>query len=363
MEIKEVVTVLEEALGKPEDDGLKTKYAETIAAFLKENKSSDELVSIVVRGIDLDRASNYFDYLESVNKNDLQSVWKQIRESKTVSENKDNKGLKLLAGLLSLSFMKVGNIESQCGNIITRMISMIDDDKHPISDKEYTSVLIDFFVEEVLPSGKYPEWESFKIPGAVNKRLAEVVLQITAGADEEKYKSIRQWANRGIRFAEELIEKEQIESKIPESKVSDLFAIAEHYRTVEKQVRDDEYELARLGKVITGLQDEIDKLNLEKKTLESEISSLNGDVAENQKKIAEREKEIEERKKINDAADALKRNDEEGLLRDIANDLKAEYRDFADSENDAMDEQLGEIYREKLRNIFKILAKKGIRME
>ena len=147
------------------------------------------------------------------------------------------------------------------------------------------------------------------------------------------------------------------------SKLTDLQLIVDHYRDVEKQLKDDVYEIARLEKVITGLQDEIDKLNADKRTLEGEIASLNGDVAEHQKKIAEREKEIEERKKINDAADALKKNDEEGLLRDIANELKAEYRDFIDSENDAMDEQLGEIYREKLRNIFKILAKKGIRME
>ena len=59
---------------------------------------------------------------------------------------------------------------------------------------------------------------------------------------------------------------------------------------------------------------------------------------------------------------ALKKNDESALLQDIANELKAEYQDFVESESDEMDLVLGEIYREKLRNIFKILDKKGITM-
>ena len=59
----------------------------------------------------------------------------------------------------------------------------------------------------------------------------------------------------------------------------------------------------------------------------------------------------------------MKKNDETALLRDIGNDLKAEYRDFMDSEKDEMDVTLGEIYREKIKNIFKILEKKGVKVD
>lgn len=75
-----------------------------------------------------------------------------------------------------------------------------------------------------------------------------------------------------------------------------------------------------------------------------------------------KEQLIGERKALNDAFDALKKNDESALLRDIGNDLKTEYSDFKDSENDEMDITLGEIYREKIRNIFKILEKKGVKV-
>lgn len=362
MEIKEVEAALEEALKKPEDEGLKTKYADAITAYLKEKKSSDEVVSIVVRGIDLDRAANYFDYLDSVNKNDIQSVWKQIRESKVVSENKNNNGLKLVSGLLSQAFMKVGNTESQTGNIVSKLIALIDDEKHLIPDKVYGPIVLDYFVDEALTGGKYPEWDSFKISGANNKRFAEIILTVTE-CDEEKYKSIRQWASRGIRFAEDLIEKEKIEARIPKSRVSEMFEIVDHYKALEKQVRDDEYKIADLGKEIEGLQKEIDRLNSEKRDLQGEIKALQGDVADQKKNLEKAEQEIDARKSINDAFSAVKKNDEEGMLNDIAGELKTVYGQMKSSESTEMTVQLGEIYREMIKSIFKTLDKKGVKVD
>ena len=51
---------------------------------------------------------------------------------------------------------------------------------------------------------------------------------------------------------------------------------------------------------------------------------------------------------------------ERQLLHKISSDLRAEYEDFAASINDQMDVELGEIYREKLRHVFRILADNGI---
>ena len=48
---------------------------------------------------------------------------------------------------------------------------------------------------------------------------------------------------------------------------------------------------------------------------------------------------------------------------DIARDLWACFDDFMDSIDDPMDEELGEIYREKLKGIFKALEKRGVDFE
>lgn len=363
MELSDIKKILEETTKNSENDELIKKYTELISAYLSENKLNDELVSLVVNRIDIDRASNLFDYLESLTQKDVQNAWKQIRDNKTVAENVDNNGLKLIAGLLSLAVMKVGNIECLTETIITKLTSMIEDEKKPITKESYSSVLSDFFVEDIVSLDELPNWDALKLPGNVNKRFALALSQIVEEKTDAKYMIIRRWASSGVRYANEQIEKEVIEAKIPKSKISDLQALVDHYTKVEMQLKESVYEIAKLEKDIKGLQDEIGQLNLEKRSLEREIIDLKGNVVEHQEMIKEKEIEIAERKKFNEAADALKKNDEEGLLRDIANELKAEFSDFKDSENDAMDEQLGEIYREKLRNIFKILAKKGIRME
>ena len=363
MEIKEIEAVLKAALEKPEDDKLQAKYADAVSGYLKNHKSSDDLMTIVVKGIDIDRAANYFDYLEGVSKNDMQSVWKQVRENKEILFNKDNNGLKFVAGLLGLSFMNVGNMESQAGNIISKLVSMVNDDKKPLSSGKYGPIILDYFVNDVLEIKNYPSWDTFKQPGEVLKSFAELILQIIPGKQDEKYKGIGLWASSGVRLAEKQIEKERIEAKIPKSRINDLMEIVEHYKSVEKQVRDDAYEVARLEGVIKGLKDDIDKLNEEKKGLQSDIKSLKNSIENQKKDLKKATEEIDERKSINDAFTALKKNDEEGILKDIADDLKLTYKQMKGSENTEMTAELGDIYREMLKRVFKSLDKKGIRME
>ena len=104
-------------------------------------------------------------------------------------------------------------------------------------------------------------------------------------------------------------------------------------------------------------------MNEEKRNLEETIRTLNDDISKKQQLLDKAEKEVGERAAINEAFGALKKNDERSLLNDIAIELRAEYQDFVESESEEMDVLLGEIYREKVRNIFKILSKKGIKME
>ncbi len=362
MEIKDIELVLKEALANPKDVTLKEKYCTCILDYCKNRKSSDELVTIVVQGIDIDQASSYFDYLESVSKNDIQSIWKQIRENKTVLENKQNNGVKLISGVTGLSLMKTGQLESISGSVVTKLMNMVFNEKKPVARENYEQIIMDYLVEMIAPLKSFPQWESMKLSGTVYKKFAGLLLDVTVNKQNE-YERIRQWASAGMKYADKVIEEEEIESKIPKSKIEELTSITEHYKEVEKQIRESVYENVKLGKTIDGLRNDIIKLNIEKKELELKVGDINKENESLREKIDDCKKEISERKKINEAADALKKNDEEGLLKDIANSLKAEYRDFLDSVNDDIDEVLGEIYREKLKNIFKILKSKGIRME
>lgn len=365
MELKELEVTLTDALQNSENDESKVKYADAITAYLKEHKSSNEIITIVVRGMDIDRAANYFDHLERLSKNDLQSVWKQIKDNKEIMSNSNYNGLKFISGMLGLSFMKVGNIESYTGNLAAKIVSIVCNEKHAIAFSSYKPIVLDYFVDEIdkMQLQNYPKWETLKKSGGICKQFAELLLNITDDEKGDKYNTIRKWASIGISFSEKLIEKERIEAKIPKSKISDLYEIAEHYKGVEKQVREDEYEIARLEGIITGLQEEINKLSLENKNLKNDISNLQENIEDQKKDMEKAEKEIDKRKEINDTFSALKKKDEEGLLNDIAEDLKLTYKQVKGSEKTEMSVELGEIYREMIKKIFKILDKKGIRME
>ena len=363
MELKDIETVLIEALQKPEDESCKGKYEESISAYLKEHKkSSDELITIIVKGMNIDRGANFLDFVAEVPKGDIQSLWKQVRENKEVVNNKDSNGLKLLLALLGLAIMQAGSIENQTGNIITKIVALVSDEKKPISERVYNPIVSDYFVEDVLKV-KYPSWESLKLTGETNKIFAEILLKSIEGEQDEKYKSFRQWVVLGLKTAEQQIEKERIEAMIPKSRIDDLKGILDHYREVEKQLRDNVYEIARLEGVIVELQKEIKSLYGVKKSLESRIEDLQSNIEDQKKTLAKAEEEIDTRKTINDAFTAMKENDEKGILNDIAEDLKLTYKQMKGSESTEMNVELGEIYREMLKRIFKTLDKKGIRME
>lgn len=71
----------------------------------------------------------------------------------------------------------------------------------------------------------------------------------------------------------------------------------------------------------------------------------------------------EEEKEVRDlivAIDSLHENDMIGYKKDIARSLKNIYADLQDSKDDEMDVELGEIYRELLKEVFYILGKHDI---
>ena len=363
MEIKDLEKLLKDALESPDNIELQRKYCDSVARYLEGKNINNEIIPVVIKGIKIDRAANYFDYLEKASNNDLQRIWKQLRKDKLVKDAGSANMFRFLSGLLLMSFIGAGNLSNHFGTIMTLLIERIDSHQFPIPARVHEPILRDYIIDELDPNTKLPKWESIKASGEICKEFAEIILNTTNGENADKYLFIRQWASSGIRFAEELIKKEKIEEKIPKSRVKDLLEIVDHYRNVEKLVRDCIYDAANLQDEIEKLNNEITILRKEKLRLEGEVKGLQAEIDAKEKLINKAEKEVDERAAINEAFGALKRHDESAMLKDIANELKAEYQDFAVTESDEMDIVLGEIYRVKLRNIFKILDKKGISME
>ena len=362
MSIDVVEKIMHEAVKAPDDEKVRNQYCDAVVDYLKESKTPEEILPIVLQGIDIDNAANYYDYLDSAPKNQIQDKWKSIKKKLKELDNTPIPVLKFLAGLLSQTLMKGSNLEPLCGKVMSELVSMVTSKKKPVAINTYRPILKDYLVDDLNPKTSFPKWETINASEENCKKFAEILLEVTDGEDEQKYRAIRQCASQGINIANERIRKKEIESRIPESRIQEMEEIVSHYTVVEKEIRKAIYEVERLKEDIKRLHDKISTLESEKLELIKQIKSLNAEKEATQQMLEKAEKEVRERAALNDAFGALKKNDESAMLKDIAEELGAIYKDYIDSESDKMDVELGEIYREKLKEIFKILDKKGIRM-
>ncbi len=361
METLQIKELMEKASRNPDDFNAIKEYADAIYDFLDKEESTDDILTIIIQGIDIDRAANYYDYLTDLDNKEASSEWKKIKRNNEIKKNGRN-ALKFITGILTRCFLQEGALVGLTGDIIAFLVDMIDSETKKIVVKTYSPVINTYFLEDIGADIELPKWETIKTPYDKLKRFAEVIIESISEEDLLIYMPIKQWAKIGIGFCDEMKEKQAIEDRIPASKISDLNEIIEHYKNVEKLVRKDQYDIAYLNKEISGLKQTIQALESEKMVLNNRLDTLNYKLENSQKELKKSEDEVAERKAINDAFDALKDNDIESLYKDIASALKSEYMDFIETESDQMDEELGEIYREKIKNIFKILDNKGIKV-
>ncbi len=363
MEIKTVERALINALNDKTKDELKGHYENCVYQYLKDNKPSGEIISLVVRGMDIDQGTNFYDCLESMQEKELQELYKTIKGNTEVEKNVSGNGLKFVSGMLVLPITHVGKTMSIFGSLLVLMNTLVYSDKHPIGESACNSIIREFFFDGIIMETVFPKWETIRVRPEAVKAFAETIYRAADIPEDNLFMNIKSWANLGIQFANEKIKKNKIEAKIPESRCTELQALAEHYKIIENQIRNDEYEIARLHDQIESLKAESAILQKEKMELKDQIKHLESDLAVSKADLEKVKQEAAERENINTAFDALKKNDEQALLKDIANELKDLYMDFKDSEKDQMDEILGDIYREKIKSIFTILDKKGIRVE
>ena len=363
MDIKNVEQIMNQAMKSHDDVKANGQYQNAISTYLAENNSSEEIIAIVLNGFELDQGANYYDYLEVAPREELMKAWRQIKKSKEIKMNYNNNGLRFLSELFSLALMNKSILSSQQDIIMEIIMSMIGLEKRKIDSAIYEPIIREHFIDNFPPKYNFPEWEIVNAGGVCQKEFTQILLRIIEREDALQLHNIYSWARVGLRNSELKIEKEEIEKQIPKSKIGDLQVIVEHYKAVEKQLRESVHELARKGKQVKRLQEDIDKLQEDKKLLTVEIETLKGKLNKHEEALKKAEQKIEEHKTINDSFSAAKKQEEEALLNSIAEEINAEYKDFIESQNDEMDLVLGEIYREKLSNIFKLLERKGIRLE
>lgn len=152
-------------------------------------------------------------------------------------------------------------------------------------------------------------------------------------------------------------------TKKTKKKSEELKGLAEYFEKLElvaeenaKELQDKESRIDELNKQIVSKDGEIDDLHME-------LMKLKAELRDKSRSSDELTKKLEESMEMNLSFETIKASREENLKKDIANSLRNIYEDYINSINETMDIELGEIYREKIGEIFQILEKDGVKVE
>jgi len=236
MTINEISELQEKCLKKLDDDNLAHDYSNAVADYLKNNKIGDDILRVIIKGVEIDRASNFFDYFETISKKDIKEVWKLLKRNDLFKENYQNNSIKLLAGMIYMALLNNEAIISIAPGIFSEINAIIASKKKSVAPNVYKSILADYcFAELPDKNTALPEWKALKVAPTVVQNFVNYALETVT--DDEGLKSklyINNWLNSGKKYAAGEIRREKIEAKIPKSRLADIQAILAHYTEVEK---------------------------------------------------------------------------------------------------------------------------------
>ena len=348
MNEKKVEEKLQELIQEPDNDNKYQAFVNEYVMLLDQVKINEETVKIAYNAVDFDHGMNFIDTFISLDKKTAQNVWKIIRGSDEFKSNTQNHAIKLISSMAASGLCGDTNTANIIGNILTAIVNLKSSINH--EEENIFNTIIKMTPDTML-----------SFCSIVDQSL-DFIDSDKLGIDPQVTLIIKKWSSEGKRYAEETAVLREKEKNKPPKKSGELTKLAEHFKYLEEALDNSIFEATKLTMQVNSLQKENKSLNEVLIEKENMISDLNSRISNMQSTIEQSSQEIEERKKLNDVQVQYREDSKVALLNDIARALRPEYGDFKDSVNAPMNELLGEIYREKLKNIFKILEQKGIRV-
>lgn len=364
MNIKDIDKLVEKYDEQNEDNDIKSQYVDEISSYMKNNNFSDELVSVIIKGVKLDGGVNFLDYIDTVTEKELSEIWKKLSSSRAIKNDKSRNSLIILMQLLYCVVIDAKRYEKYIGKTLELIIRKISDKKNGYAESICSIVFIEYFVNQIVRYEQLPDWCTLSVDADLVYTATNTFLSfLHVSTNDTQMCIVYNWLKKGNEYALERIRVHEIEKKIPTSKIAELEKIINHYEEVETQVRKQAYDIDSLNRRIEELNDSIRMANKNMSILKKEKAILEINLKNEKEENAKNKAEIERLRvlsvaQINDKADSI-----QSLLNEIGRSLKAEYEDYYLTKNKEMNEMLGEIYRGKLDNIAKILKRKGIKVQ
>lgn len=369
MNINELEVVLGKYLDNKENDEMKNAYIDALDNYLKDNAIKSEVVDIVIKGIDADNGITLADKIEELSSKKAEETWKEIKASKALEKNVDMNGFKFMCTLISDAFIGGENAKSYLAKVFSSAVKLSGTKEGEVK-AEAVRILREFAVESILDDTVLPAWEEIKCTPIIKEnicRLFEAVIELKSFEEDKSNFArghiVKKWVADGRKLAEEERNKKEEEKNSIPRKSSELTKLAEHFSNLEQKCYEATIEVQRLNRERENLMQRISDNEDEIRKLKKRIGKQTDIIEEKQNEVERLDKEVSAATQMNMDQVTYQENSENDLLDSIARSLRMEYQDYIESASDDMDIELGEIYREKIANIFKILEQKGIKVQ
>lgn len=369
MDVKSVRKKLLQAIEAPENDAKYQAFINEYTVLLDEVKINTDTANIAIEAVKLDQGVNFLDTFVALDKKQVQDAWKTTRNCEGFKNNVDYGAFRLMCSFTASALGGDVNTASILGNILTAVVNSIKLPKQEETDAIAYEIIREFLLEMLPKDLKLPEWKSVKMTPENALSFCTIIEQTLelksvqeAGYSIPAAFTVKKWITNGKQYAEEAKILKEKEKNKPPKKSAELLVLVEHFKTLEEKLDKSVHEATKLTLQVNSLQEELYKSEAAGRDKDKKIKELQAEIEELKSKVSQANQEVDERKKLNDAQVQYREDSQASLLQDIARALKPEYGDYAETKDAPMSEMLGEIYREKLKQIFKILEQKGIKV-
>lgn len=358
-----------QALSEPENDIKYRAFINDYCMLLDEVKITTDTANIAIAAVELDQGINFLEAFLALNKKQVQDSWRTIRNCVGFKENREYNALKLMCVFAASALCGELNTAAVIGNIFTAVVNTVKTsiEKDGIQPEAY-KIIGEVVIEGIPKEPKFPEWKTIKMTlENVSKfcMIMEKVLELLSVRDDRKIGTkvfgIKKWILNGKQYIEEAKILKEKEKNKPPKRSAELQDLFEHFKNLEEQLDESIEEATRLTVKVNFMQEQLHESEANGRNKDKKIKELQEKIEQMQKTVEQVNQEIDERKKLNDAQVQYRKDTQASLLQDIARALKTEYEDFVEATDIPMNEMLGEFYKEKLKQVFRILDQKGIK--
>lgn len=378
---------------KKKSDANKTQISDfngEMKAFLKETGYSDEFEKYLFEGFSFAGMKPVTDFMRNIDSDERKLLLEKVLTGKKFALNEGEVSFKVLINMLAFFVVSYpGDIEN-----ISKIIKMV-----PIKAKTKTASVTGnaakfiekYFVHEVKENTKFPKLSSMGLQKGEIDQFINVFsgaiesIKPSKKANEKVLINILTWLTE-CNTEKETINPKNDSSHAKTSEIKDERKPikSEEMKTFSEMLLGYSKRLSLTAEYITSLEKGTVTLNAKISDLEKTVTSekaqieiLNNCIKENEIRLSELVKErdnlhdeisslTDEKNKLESVVSVYSQDKQNSLseqLNAVASKLKVEYREFKNATEIEMTVELGEIMRDQIANIFKILAKAGIDVE